>query len=55
MNDEEFHKKMQQAKERVDKWPEWKKNILEESFKSKNDFPREPIDHSKTQAAKKNS
>lgn len=36
MSDEEFHQKMKEAKDRVNAWPEWKKNILDESFKSRN-------------------
>ena len=41
--DIEFRKKLNEASARVSAWPEWKKNVLQNSFKSKNDKPREPI------------
>ena len=38
-----FRLKLQEATDRVDSWPEWKRGILANSFKSKNDAPRKPI------------
>jgi hypothetical protein len=43
VTDEEFRAKLAEAKSIVDGWPEWKKTALENSFKSRNPGPREPL------------
>ena len=43
MSEQEFRKKLDRASEIVQSWPDWKKNALHDSFRSRNTIPREEV------------
>ncbi len=43
MTKSEFQKKLNEASKIVESWPDWKKNTLKDSFKSRNTTPREEV------------
>ena len=44
MTKSEFQKKLDEASKIVESWPDWKKNSLKDSFRSRNTTPREEIE-----------
>jgi len=44
MTKTEFQKKLDEASKIVESWPDWKKNSLKDSFRSRNTTPREEIE-----------
>ena len=44
MTNSEFRKKLNEASRIVESWPDWKKNSLKDSFKSRNATPREVVE-----------
>ena len=55
VTDEEFRAKLAEAKSIVEGWPEWKKAALENSFKSRNPGPREPLEEDDTKISTNSS
>ena len=56
MTKSEFQKKLNEASKIVESWPDWKKNTLKDSFKSRNATPREEVVlHSQTSSNKSSS
>ncbi len=43
MTKSDFRAKLNEASEIVESWPDWKKNSLKDSFKSRNTNPREEV------------
>ena len=43
MTRREFQRKLDQASKIVESWPEWKKNTLKDSFRSRNTTPRDEV------------
>ena len=43
MTKSDFRAKLNEASEIVESWPDWKKNSLRDSFKSRNTNPREEV------------
>lgn len=43
MTKSEFQKKLNEASKIVESWPDWKKNSLKDSFRSRNATPRDEI------------
>ena len=52
MTKTEFQKKLDQASKIVESWPNWKKNSLQDSFKSRTSRPREPVELESEQTMK---
>ena len=44
MTESDFQKKLDEASKTVESWPNWKKNSLSNSFKSRNAQPREVVE-----------
>ena len=42
-NNENFRKHIESAAKVVDKWPDWKKNLLRNGHKANNDIQRQPV------------
>jgi hypothetical protein len=43
MTKQELKEKLELASEIIESWPEWKKNSLKDSFRSRNSTPREEV------------
>ena len=44
MTKSEFQKKLDKASEIVESWPDWKKNSLKDSFRSRITTPRDEVE-----------